>query len=488
MLVLYLHNEVDYMITTFFKYFFIFLCSFYFFNKLLDISRKRINYFFDILYSSLCAIVIYFIKSYFSHLHIITIILLIFITSLLTRKKTVNLTFTTSVISFSFSYFAFFISMFLLSPIYPLLITFIKSNEIKKAIVIPIIGILQTLISTLPFKFRRFKKGMPFLIEKSSGIAGISISVILVILTFFYGSKNESVFFISIILTGISGLSLYLWWKHQLTKSYLKKIKTNEINDLRRQIEELKYENENFSKLIHKDNKLIPAMEMAVTAVIDAHISGNSDTEHILQLRDDLQALSQERYGILSSYEQDVVALPSTGLVRTDALIQYLQKKAIINRVNFSYSISDNLKQLKKGIVNEDSLNTIIADLCENAIIAVKDSYIKKVLLSIQKENNTLCINVYDSGSHFDANVIKHMGKIRYTTHGDSGGSGIGLMTTLELMKMYSASFIIDEDCNVTPYSKKISLCFDGLCQIKVHSNREEVINVLRIREDILLL
>lgn len=476
------------MITSFIKYFFIFLCNFYFFDKLLNNNRTKKRIIIDIVFSAVCSILLYFIRIPMPHLYLLIVTLIFFIIAKLTRKVTFKVAFTTSVISFGLSYFLYFISLLVLFPFVPILLIITKQKSLIYNIGFPIIGILQTILSTMPFKFKRFRRGMPFLLEKSSGIAGTTISVILLFMTLFYGSQNEIIIAISISITWLCGFLLILWWKHQLTKSYLKKIKTNEINDLRRQIEELKYENENFSKLIHKDNKLIPAMEMAVTAVIDAHISCNSDTEHILQLRDDLQALSQERYGILSSYEQDVVALPSTGLVRTDALIQYLQKKAIVNRVNFSYSISDNLKQLKKGIVNEDSLNTIIADLCENAIIAVKDSYIKKVLLSIQKENNTLCINVYDSGSHFDANVIKHMGKIRYTTHGDSGGSGIGLMTTLELMKMYSASFIIDEDCNVTPYSKKISLCFDGLCQIKVHSNREEVINVLRIREDILLL
>lgn len=475
------------MITSFIKYFFIFLCNFYLFDKLLNNNRTKKHILLDIVFSAVCSVLLYFIRIPMPQLYLLIVTLVFFIIAKLTRKVTFKVAFTTSVISFGLSYFLYFVSILVLFPFIPVLLILTKQKSLIYNIGFPIIGILQTILSTFPFKLKRFRRGMPFLLEKSSGIAGIAISVILLFMTLFYGSQNEIIIVVSTSITWLCGFFLMLWWKRQLTKSYLKKIKSNEINDLKRQIEELKYENENFSKLIHKDNKLIPAMEMAVTAVIDAHISGNSDTEHILQLRDDLQTLSQERHGILSSYEQGAAALPATGLVRTDALIQYLQKKAIINHVNFSYSVPDNLKKIKKGIVNEDSLNTIIADLCENAIIAVKDSYVKEVLLSIEKENNTLCINVYDSGSHFDANVIKHMGKIRYTTHGDSGGSGIGLMTTFELMKMHSASFIIDEKCSITPYCKKVSLCFDGLCQIRVHSNREEVHNILRMREDILL-
>lgn len=472
----------------FLKYFFIFLCSCYFYNKILNIPFNRKYIFVDIIFSSICTIATHFIKLHIAQLNIIVIILLIFFNVLLTRKKSVNMSFTTSIISCGFSYFAFFISMFLISPIFILLISFVKNNALKQLIAVAVISIIQLLISTLPFKLKRLKNGMPFLMEKGSGVIGILISTVLLILTFFYGSGNETIFFLSIMLTAACGICLYIWWKRQLTRSYLKKIKANEINDLKKQIEELKFENENFSKLIHKDNKLIPAMEMAVNAVIDAHITGNADISNITQLRDDLHTLAQERQGILSSYEQDKVSLPATGLVRTDALIQYLYKKAALNHVNFSFKIPTNLRELRKGIVAEDSLNTLIADLCENAIIATKNASIKKVLLSINKENNTLYIDIYDTGHHFDANVIKYMGQTRYTTHGDSGGSGIGLMTTFELIRLYSASFIIDERCDNNPYCKKVSVCFDGFCKVQIHSDRTEVHNALNVRDDILLI
>ena len=80
------------------------------------------------------------------------------------------------------------------------------------------------------------------------------------------------------------------------------------------------------------------------------------------------------------------------------------------------------------------------------------------------------------------------MGKTRYTTHGDSGGTGIGLMTTFELIKVYSASFIINENFNYSPYCKKVSVCFDGLYQIKIHSNRDEIFNVASYRDDIIFI
>ncbi len=476
------------MITSFIKYFFIFWCSFYFFDKLLNNNCTKKQRFFDVIFSTLCSVLLYFVRIPAPRLYLLIVIPIFFIVTKLTRRCPFNIIFTTSVISFGLSYFLYFASILLLFPFVPVLLTFTKDSALIYNIGFPLIGILQTLLSSIAFKFRRFKKGMPFLLEKSSGIIGILISAFSLFMTCFYGSQNEFIILIATMLTLICGFCLILWWKHQLTSSYLRKIKANEINDLNRQIEELKFENENFSKLIHKDNKLIPAMEMAVNAVIDAHIAGKADIEHIMQLRDDLHALAHERQGILSTYEHDIASLPATGLVRTDALIQYLYKKATLNHVDFICKIPANLKVLRKGIVDEDSLNTLIADLCENAIIATKNTLNKKVLLSINKENNTLYIDIFDTGHPFDINVIKHMGQTRYTTHPDSGGNGIGLMTTFELVKLHSASFIIDENCDSSPYCKKVSVCFDGLCKVKIHSTRTELHNALNTREDILLI
>ena len=78
------------------------------------------------------------------------------------------------------------------------------------------------------------------------------------------------------------------------------------------------------------------------------------------------------------------------------------------------------------------------------------------------------------------------MGKIRYTTHGDSGGSGIGLMTAFEILRTCKASFLLDECINNTPYSKVISICFDGLGQIRIHSRRPEILDLSKERTDMI--
>ena len=60
---------------------------------------------------------------------------------------------------------------------------------------------------------------------------------------------------------------------------------------------------------------------------------------------------------------------------------------------------------------------------------------------------------------------------LRNTTHGDDGGSGIGMMTTCELCRKYSASLRI-EPVTDGDYTKCISVVFDGTaggpCRIEI--------------------
>ena len=68
---------------------------------------------------------------------------------------------------------------------------------------------------------------------------------------------------------------------------------------------------------------------------------------------------------------------------------------------------------------------------------------------------------IYDSGEYFSKDVLKKLGKKRATTHKKDGGTGIGLMTTFEILKKYNASFSIDETINNPQYTKCVAITFD---------------------------
>ncbi len=88
----------------------------------------------------------------------------------------------------------------------------------------------------------------------------------------------------------------------------------------------------------------------------------------------------------------------------------------------------------------------------------------------------------------FQPDTLLKIGKKRTTTHSDTGGSGIGLMTVFELIKKYNASFLIDESINNEFFAKNVSVVFDGLCEYRIKSTRPEIIKYCSDRKNIKLL
>ena len=475
---------------TFIKHFFIILCSFYFYTKLLNIKPSKKNLITHFFVSIILTGIVCFIKLYTPYLTISTIVFGIIITEYFTNKIPFNITLFTSITSFGFSYLTFLISTFLLLPVASLIVIKNPDNKTNFFLIThTILGIMQLSISFFIFRIKRLKNGMPFLYKKNYNAISIFISTIIFIPTTFYCvyKDSDAIFISFILLTCIYGFILYLWWKKQLTNSYKEKLITKEIQELHNEIERLKKDNTSLSKIVHKDNKLIPAMEMAVRELLISspeNINEYTDTTTLLET---LNTLSKERTGIINSYKYQVESLPSTGIHRIDSLIKYMKQKAFNHNINFSFISNSNLKYLIENIINEDDLCTILADLIENAIIATKEQDTKQILLNIDIEDNSYYINIHDSGVPFETNTLLNLGIIRTTTHSSTGGSGIGLMNTFELLKKYSASFIITESTDTTIFTKTISIYFDNLNQYKIISNRPEIIAISSARNDIII-
>ena len=84
-------------------------------------------------------------------------------------------------------------------------------------------------------------------------------------------------------------------------------------------------------------------------------------------------------------------------------------------------------------------------------------------------------IKIYDTGIEFEIETLLKLGKEQVTTHKDSGGTGIGFMTTFETLKESKGSLIIEED-NSENYSKAIIIKFDNKCEYKIRSYRADEI------------
>lgn len=453
------------MLSAYIKYVFIVFAGFYCYIRLLNLNitaRNMLRYgiasvFIPII---LCA----------SHIYLPYITVLIMVISALPitlycQTENIRTTIITLMIAFCFSYVLFLIaSVLVLAPVYTIVVLF--NEKTYEIIYVITTGVIQLVMIFLLFQIRRLKKGMPFLRYNENNIAVFISAVILFCISFYnIRSRNDLLFFVPIFFTIFMGNVLYIWWRKRITKSYIAQLRKRELEGLMEEIEQLKAENERLSAIIHKDNKLIPAMEMAVRETI-LSLNGDEPREVIAEraekLLRQLETVSRERKGILDDYETSGKTFTATGIVRIDAMIRYMYEKARKNGVKLDFVLNGNIHRMTEDVIREDDIATLAADLVENAIIACSGTDRGNVLLSIGLEDSVYCISVYDNGSPFDESILPKLGQERITTHADSGGSGIGFMTLFEINRKYKASLCIDRTIGNGMYTKKISVRFDG--------------------------
>ncbi len=457
------------------KYSFMLLCSFYLFSKLLNLTVSKKTVLISVLFSVFVPFPFLYIRLCLPSISLFVLTALFFMAALFLHRVTLNTALFSSIISFGISCFLFYISGLFAFPLLYLLFNLINNKFYLYIFSTFLICSIQLILSALLFHFQRLKKGMPFLLQQGASDIGVFISLLIVMASSLTGlyQENDPLFAILIFTIVIFGVLLFFWWKRSITQNYIKMLQKQENEaliyanqSLQKEIQTLKNDNESLSKIIHKDNKLIPAMELAVRELLSA--SQISDSEINLKNKADsllkeLQLLTEERKGILLSYEKDSIYSVSSGLTRLDALIHYMSQKCYLNKINFKVSLNADILYLTQHIIDETDLCTLTADLLENAMIACQNQPAKNILLVIGIENGHYCLTIFDSGTPFQSDTIQLIGKIRITTHADTGGSGIGLITTFEIAKKYKASFYIEEITTISMYTKKISFCFDDL-------------------------
>lgn len=335
--------------------------------------------------------------------------------------------------------------------------------------------------------------------EYGSQDTGIYISILLLFAFSLLGTDEHSslVYVIPAFLSLACGITLLFWWRSSISQKYLEKIREKELNELRQtilerdtELEHLKYHNDALARIIHKDNKLIPAMEYAVQEYLSCceKESVNEDQKKkAIELLDQLKEMTAERSGILTNYEQKNKVLPSTDIPSIDTLMSYMLQKASSFQIDFDLSIVGDVKYLFHKLMDESDARTLLADLIENAIIATKKSDKKKIMVHIGLADDCYSISVFDSGASFDPETLIQIGIKQTTTHKNDGGSGIGMMSTYELSQKYNASLVIDESAHPNNFTKNISVCFDNLGQYRVTTRHTEFVPLLSKRQNLIL-
>ncbi len=474
------------MFITLIRYCSLLICSFFIYLKVLHISPKKKIYFSFVLFLTLILPVIYFLKVQIPSLILLVLVVLFALCLTIILKTQLNLSLITSVISFGIAYFIYLVASAFMSAIGYLIYLFKKEYPPFLFIMVCICGI-QFLLTFMLFLIKRFKSGIPSLRDHGSNDNGAYLSILLLLAASLLNlSETEDIIFIiPVSFSILCGLSLFFWWKSSINKKYLEKIKTREMEELQKiiqesnhQIEQLRHHNDELSKIIHKDNKLIPAMEYAVREYLTVAEHAPSTSIALAkgqELLDQLADLTKERTGILANYESHNKRLPSTDIASIDTLLAYMSKKAQEYGINFDVTLSGSLTPLSKQPLDEADLRTLLADLLENAIIATKKASSRNILINLGFSNGWYSIDIFDSGAHFRAETLSNIGLKRTTTHVKEGGSGIGLMTVFELIKKCQASFIIEELSDSHLFTKKVSVFFDQLGEFRIKTSKDVI-------------
>jgi len=425
-----------------------------------------------------------------------------FIISIITNNKfsySVIVTF----ISLVITYVTYIISMILSAIILKILVPTIQINNILGLF----IGIMiQCIIIHRLFKIRRLKNGLSFLQNRqkldSIGLVGLTLcGVTLLIYSFFGKEKSFKVNENSAIGIIIVSLCLSIWISKKLTAFYKKKLKEQtiellegEIKEKDKEISKILEENKAIATVNHKYSSRIKSLEK-----VSAKISQNPKIMEIMKtefgeefadFEIQIKKLSEEFSGEMNNKVKHN-GLPKTGIFGIDNLIEYMNDEANKDNIKLDVKINGNINYMVENVIEQNKFETLLADHIKDAIIAIKhsDNTYRNILviIGIVDEHYEVCI--YDTGIEFEIDTLIHLGTKAITTHKETGGSGIGFMTTFETLRETKGSLIIEEKHQIsnTDYTKAVRIKFDGKGEYKIRSYRAEKIRQHKKSERILI-
>lgn len=459
----------------------IFICVFSYFTYFKITNRKSNNkYFYIVALGAIVSAIVYNILN-----HYIDTVLAFFATMLIYSttlriiiKDEIKLYIVSLIFSILIVYLIYLLGTFVMAVIASILV--LEKGYKSEWFVIPII-LFSILMYYGLFKIKRFKNGFNFL-NNSKVNKRILIflcvlwGIILIALGF---SKNyTTVLQQNFILIGtlIIIATLFIIVRKLITKYYKKHMRDRTIEMQKREIDEqlenlenVKAENIRLATIIHKYNSRISALEKGITKALD-----NMNTE----FAGELAVMLDETKGISKELEEQTkknMNVPSTGIFGIDNMFQHMNDECIENNINFSLKITDSINYLIENVVKKEKLETLIGDHIKDAIIAINSGTpeYKSILCILGIVRDCYEFSVYDTGIDFEIDTLLKLGVEQVTTHKDTGGSGIGFVTTFETMKECGASLIIEEyDKKTTHYTKSVTIRFDGKNEYRIYSHR----------------
>lgn len=387
---------------------------------------------------------------------------------------------TSGIISNVIVYVVFLIS--LLIELIPKQILKINNQTIDMILTL----LLETILLSFFINMKRIRKGIGFLKDPMENeylcIIMLSISSVIIFAYCMFGSSDEywvnNTFFVIltlfIIMIVLIQKTLTLYYKQKLLAQNIEEYKA-EIASKDAKIKSLSEEKYKISKLNHEFYNRQKALIHKVEEIINM----NTETAEELDLSKQINDLTKE-YTDKAKEIKTLDKLPSTGITEIDDMFKYMQSECKSKNIQFNLQINGNIYHMINNKIAQNKLVTMIGDHLRDAIIAIefsKNSF--KSILAILGENNGIYeFCVFDTGIEFKIDTLLKLGLEPATTHKDSGGTGIGFMTTFETMSETKASLIINEmhEMNNTDYTKSITIRFDGKNEYRIKSYRSDEI------------
>ena len=410
---------------------------------------------------------------------IVICLLQVFIFKIITKSNNTN-SFTAVVISNSISYILFVISgtiEFTLQQIFDL-----GNVTINLIITLFLEGAIIFRIK----KIKRLKNGLSFLQSKNEYIE-IVVNIMAFILVLVYGLisyNNERIYkylyfyyiTLSILIVLIIQKTMVMYYKQKLIDDTINQYQ-KELKEKDEKIEKLTKENYRASKINHEFYNRQKSLEYMVK---------NSLTNYNIELGEDVDILSKiknltEEHSNKVSEDKILLKLETTGIDEVDEMFTYMQQECIKNNIEFKLKINGNIYPLINNYITKSQLVTLIGDHLRDAIIAINFSNKsnKKIFVILGTKENCYELCIYDSGIEFEIQTLLKLGMEPITTHKNSGGTGIGFMTTFETLKECKASLIIEEYGDNIEYTKLVKFKFDKKSEYKICSYRSDEIKKL---------
>lgn len=479
--------------------FYILTFAIYSFYKLLNISPTNKSIHLKLLLSSLLTSSISAVCfGEILSLNWIFILIIFFLIIHFFTKIHITTTYITVLFSFALSFITFnlcaIITGYILFPFYN------KNYEVPWLLIRILAGSIHFFLIYSCFRIPRLQKGMKFLYHIPTNNIGATICIILFMFLIMFCQAKTNIESFTLKFTTVTLIPCFLliyWWNYHLTQTYKKYTKRNEIASLNLLIEEqnqqinlLKSEHEKLERIIHKDNKLLPAISMAI---IDS--TKNKNDLFLTELATDsdligkLKQLYNERVETLSNYQKEIMSLPSTSFNTVNAVLSYMQSQALKENIQYQVILFDDLTTTIPREISENDFVHMLSDLLTNAINACRNIPSAAIQIYLGKFDNISTIKIYNTGHPFHIDTLNNLGQSRHTTHADTGGSGIGFMDIWQIKERYAATLLIDEITDTS--SSQSTVCINILFNHKNHyiiqSDRHKELSSYINRPDIMI-